>query len=209
MRYLRHLCGLLLSATILLLAGQTEAAAQRQTPGRPSFDVYASFGSTGFIPCGGGFTWSNYDFAGHTAIGIDVYRGPHSFTEAAVYSGGEMVAPEIRHDFVSTDITATVGYLLRVAAPRSRAVILSAGGHLLLGAKYAPEMGTFYKDSNKKYASAGFLIGIVPEVQFEVFLARNVSVYASARPRVAVYSALAGQDRWLLMTGASGLKVYL
>ena len=208
MRYSKILCGLLLSASLFLL-GSPRADAQRQTPGRPSLDMYGSFGSTGFIPAGGGLVWCNYDFGGRTAIGIDVYRAPHSFTEAPIYSGKEMVAPEIHHEFMSTDVTATVGYLLRVAAPRSRAVILSAGGHLLLGVKYAPEMGGFVKDSMRNYAQAGFLIGIAPEVQLEVFVSRNVSLYGSARPRVRVYSALGGHDDWFRMSGAAGLKIYL
>lgn len=208
MRYSGPLCGLILSAFLFLL-GQADADAQRQTPGRPSFDAYASFGSTGFIPAGGGLLWCNYDFIGHTAIGVDVFRDPHSFTEEPVYSGSEMVAPEMRHDFMSTDMSVSVGYLFRALAPRSRAVILSAGGHLYMGAKYAPEMKQFMRDNIRRHSQAGFIIGVIPEVQFEVFLSRNVSFYGAARPRLRFYSALAGESSWVCMSGAAGLKIYL
>lgn len=199
--------GLLLS--VLLSA---PARCQRQTSGRPSFDAYVNFAfDGGFRVAGGGALWCNYDYLGRTTLGLDVFSEGHSFTEEAVVSNGELVAPEILHEFVATDVCADVGYLFRLLSPRSRAVILSAGGHMLVGAKYAPEMSGFYKDggSEKRYSQVGFFLGLVPEMQLEVFPFRNVSVYVSARPRVRLFSGLGGSDGWLALSGAAGFKVYL
>lgn len=199
------LCGLLL---LLPFTGR----AQRQTSGRPSLDVYGSFSLDGGMKfAGGGFSWCQYDFVGRTAIGLDVFREYHGYTEAAVYdSKGEVLAPEVSYDFVSTDACGSLGYMFRLLAPRSRWVILSAGGHLLAGVKYVPEMAGFQKSSNKNYSSVGFYLGLVPDVQLEVFPLKNVSLYAGFRPRVRILSTVGGYDRnWYCLSVSTGLKFYL
>lgn len=185
---------------------------QRQTSGRPSIDGYVNFAfDGGFRVAGGGVAWCNYDYMGRTTLGLDVFSNGHTYTEEAVVTNGEVVAPEIVHKFYATDVCANIGYMFRLLAPRSRAVILSAGGHLLVGAKYAPEMSEFYKDkgANKRYSQVGFLLGLMPEMQLEVFPFRNVSLYASVCPRARIFSGLGGKDKWFVLSGAAGFKVYL
>lgn len=211
MRFLRSACGYSAALTFILfiISGQ-DCICQRQTPGRPSVVGYVSFGGTGAVPSGGGISWCNHDFVGYSAIGVDVFRGPHVFTEPGTVSGGEVISPESVHELVSTDLAASFGYLYRVAAPRSRVVVLSAGGHVLVGAKVSQEVAGFDKVSGTgKNSSVGVLIGVVPEAQLEVFPAKSVSLFASARPRIRVISGLAGKDRWLIFSAGCGIKVYL
>ncbi len=199
---------------VLLCLACVAASAQRQTPGRPSLDGYVSFGNTakGFGVAGGGVAWCNYDYAGRTSIGVDVLLDRHRYVEKAVYDkSGELVYPEETHLFGSYDVCAAGGYFIRLLAPRSRSVILSAGGTLLAGVKYCKPMASFYKDDSgdKAYSSVGFLLCIVPEAQLEVFLLRSASLYASVRPRAEVVNGLGGKSDWFKMTYAAGVKVYL
>ena len=199
------LCGLLLLLPL-------SALAQRQTSGRPSLDLYGTLNlDQGVKFAGGGFSWCNYDFRGRTVIGIDVYREYHGYTEAAVVSNGEIVAPEVTHDFMATDACGSVGYMFRLLAPRSRWIILSAGGHLLAGVKYVPEMKQFKKsNTGKNYSAVGFYLGLVPDVQVEVFPFKNVSLFAGFRPRARLVSGMGGFDReWYSLSVVSGLKIYM
>lgn len=190
-------------------------SAQRQTPGRSSIEVYGSVAFTpGVYMGGGGANWCNHYFIGHTVFGLDVYREGHNFFKDAEYAsdGITMVAPPIDDHFWSTDINASIGYMFRIWAPRNRVVVFSGGGSLLAGVRYAPQMQTYVKDANqgKMYSAVGFFIGIVPELQFEVFPFRNISLYISARPRARIFCGLGGKDDgWLLFSGAFGLKYYL
>ena len=199
------LCGFLLSFSL-------EGMCQRQTSGRPSFDGYVNFGfgnGTPFRIAGGGVSWCNYDFMGRTALGLDVFTEPLYYTEPAVITNGEVVAPEIPWSFMATDICGSVGYMFRLLSPRNRSVILSAGAHLLLGAKYCPEMAGFKKSGEKNYSQVGFFLGLVPDVQLEVFPFRNVSLYAGFRPRARLVSGIGGSDKWLTLSATAGFKVYL
>lgn len=199
----------LLTAVGLLFLSILPGLAQRQTPGRPSLDGYVTLNQK-FSPAGGGFFWCNYDFRGRTHLGLDVFREGHSFHEDAVMNNGVEVAPAVDYSFMATDVNASIGYLFRLLAPRSRTVILSAGGHLLGGVKYVPEMSGFTKSNGKNYAQVGAYIGIVPELQFEVFPFRNVSIYISARPRLRILSTIGGKDAgWFLMSESAGFKVYM
>lgn len=202
---LKFFCSLLAFA----LLSVTFCHAQRQTPGRPSLDLYASFGTASAVPAGGGFFWCNYDYSGRTCLGLDVFREWHGYTEPAIITGGKEVAPEENYEFVSTDICASVGYMFRVLAPRSRFFILSAGGHALVGIKYLPDMSSFMKSDDKAYSSVGFYLGVVPEVQMELFPFRNVSLYGSVRPRARAISSMGGRDRWFNLSFAGGVKIYL
>lgn len=188
---------------------------QRQTPGRPSFEAYGTVAFTpGVYMGGGGANWCNHYFIGHTTFGLDVYREGHNFFKDAEYAsdGVTMVAPPIDDHFWSTDINGSIGYMFRIWAPRNRVVVFSAGGSLLVGVRYAPQMQLYVKDANqgKLYSAVGVYVGIVPEVQMEVFPFRSVSLYVSARPRTRIYCGLGGKDDgWLLFSGAFGLKFYL
>lgn len=193
----------------VLVSLPVASRAQRQTPGRPSLDGYVSFGP-GFGVAGGGFYWCNYDFVGRTHFGLDIFREAHGFTEEAIYSSDQtMVAPESDYEFMATDVCGSVGYLYRLLAPRSRVIVLSAGGHLLFGAKAAPEMSNFKKSTTANYSAVGFFMGAVPEVQLELFPFRNVSLYVSARPRLRLFSSLGGRSDWFVFSSSFGAKVYL
>ena len=191
------------------------ASAQRQTPGRPSVEAYGSLAvSNPAYMGGGGAFWCNHYFNGHTLFGLDYLREHHGFYRDAVYAkdGETMVEAPIADRFWSNDICGSIGYMFRIWAPRSRVVVFSAGGSLLAGIRYAPEMEAYPVEvgGDKMFSPVGFYMGLVPEVQFEVFPFRNVSLYLSARPRARIYCSLGGKDDgWFLFTSAFGLKLYL
>lgn len=203
----------IISLLAVLCMAAAPVRAQRQTPGRPSMDGYVTLANTqrGFGLAGGGFAWCNYDYGGRTSLGVDVFLDIQTLSEEAVYdSYGELVFPEENYTFGSYDVCAAGGYFFRLLAPRSRVFILSAGGTLLVGAKYCKPVSGFYKDGgDKKYSPVGFLLGMVPEVQAELFPFRNVSLYVAARPRVEFLCGLGGHSEWFKMSYAGGLKIYL
>ena len=138
----------------------------------------------------------------------------HGYSQEEKFSndGKTLVSIPIDDEFRSTGITGTIGYMFRLLAPRNRVVVLSAGGSLLAGVRYAPQMKEYYKNGKDgaTYSAVGFYLGLVPEVQFEVFPFRNVSIYVAARPRLRLVSGLGGTDAgWFQMTAAAGLKFYL
>lgn len=205
----------------MLLAFSFPALAQRMTPGRQSVEVYGSFGRLGhyYGPAGGGVLRASHGYRGRLTLGVDVMGVNMGLTEEEVVEEDKetgdvtVVRPGGVFDFKGTDICASVGYLYRVWAPRSRVFVLSAGGSGLLGARCCGGLHDHVRSADgsnvKYYPSVGLVLGLVPEVQAEVFPFRNVSLYGSLRPRMTVVSTNGGDSDWLRMGLAMGLKFYL
>ena len=200
----------------------TCAFAQRQTPGRFSVEAYGSVGK-GFNPLsleyqeifafnGGGLNLSYYDYSGRMVYGVDAFMQPHCLVEEAIEdNSGNLIAPEETHYMQAVNYSASAGYLYRLWGLRSRALTLSAGASLLVGASVCEDLSLYHKSArvSEMNAPVGFYLAAVPEVQLECFPFRNLSVYASFRPRMRFVDTLAGKSDWLLLSGSFGLKVYL
>ena len=195
----------------LLFVSAFSGLAQRQTPGRPSFDGYVTFAQrpeAGFVS-GGGMAWCNYNYIGRTTLGVDVFFEPRVLVEDAVYKDNELIAPETRNVLETADVCLSGGYLLRIWAPRSRSVILSAGGTLLAGVSYCKPLTGFCRENGKPYSAAGIFLGLVPEAQLELFPFSNVSFYGAVRPRVCFLNGLGGTSDWFRMSYSFGFKFYI
>ena len=208
-----------LTAAALMLCLVPAAHAQRQTMGRPSIEGQVIFGEAmdykKVAVNGGSVTWNNYQYLGHTSIGLEFYTHPYDFVtvEDPIYDkDGSIIFPGAT--FVDTyrsfDITVGGGYFIRVLSTRNRALIFSVGASAYLGVRYCKEISSYVKDetTGKHYGSVGFLINIIPEAQLEVFPFSNVSLFASARPRFQVWDTMAGKYNWFRFTWGGGLKYY-
>lgn len=208
MKRICHLSFLL--AFLPALIFPVSAVAQRQTPGRPSVEAYMNISGVPFGTAGGGAAWCNYNYNGHTVLGLDVYVHPRSLEEGAIVMDGEQVAPAVMHTLGCEDICFMGGYFWRLLAPRSRVVILSAGVTGLVGVSHCGAIASFYNESKgSNYGPVGFVLGVMPELKLEAFPLRSASVYVSARPRVRIISTLGGGDRWLQLNYCLGVRYYL
>lgn len=211
-------------ALVVAALSSVEVSAQRQTPGRPSIDVYMNAGSISgrpFFPAGGGINYVRYGYLTRFTGGLDVSLSPLSFTEHvnAIYkkdNPDELVAPEenIPYSFNAYDVLAGVGYHIRIYGTRNRVFILSAGGNFYLGARICEQLKSFTNPNkdNKQYPSVGYLMSIVPEIQAEVFPFRSVSLYLAFRPKMDILDVLSLQDyvkvNWFRPCAAFGTKIY-
>ena len=200
-------------ALAAMVCGILPAAAQRQTAGRHSVEAYGAYAG-GY---GGGIGWSNYNYGGRVVWGLDVVGARVGLHYDANYAsdGTTQIADAIDADLGAVDAVVTGGYLFRVWAPRSRVVILSAGGALGMGIRYCKRIGEYEKDpysvssDHAKYSRTGLLINFLPEVQLEVFPLKSMSLFVSARPHVTVFTTLGGKVDWFRMGCNAGLKYYL
>ena len=199
---------------VFFVVGLFPAFGQRQTNGRPSIEGQVLFGEgmdyKTVAVNGGSVTWNNYQYLGHTSLGVEVFTHPYDFVLPAEYDGDILIIPELVETFRAYDLTVGGGYFIRALSTRSRTLILSVGASIYAGVRYCREVGTYVKDesSGKKYSSVGFLLNAIPEVQLEVFPFSNVSLYASARPRVCILSTLSGQYGWFRFSWGGGVKYY-
>lgn len=193
--------------------------AQRHTQGRPSIEGQVLFGErmdNRFVAVNGGsVTWNNYQYIGHTSLGLEFYTHPQGFTvtvPAIKDDAGNILAPEdvSVNTHRAYDITAGGGYFFRVISTRNRFFIVSVGASLYVGVRHCKEIGGYVKEQNtgKHYSSTGFLLNAIPEVQMEFFPFSNISLYVSARPRICIVSTLAGSYDWFHFTFGSGVKYY-
>lgn len=205
-------------AALLAAASCPSVLAQRQTAGRHSVEAHCSAvpDASGDIVLGGaGALWSNQGYSGRVVWGIDACSVPLTLVEPETLDGeGNLIAPEVSHDLRAVEILALGGYSQRIWAPRSRALILSAGIMGGAGVRHSRDIGDYVKVSDShsgavSYARTGILVTVLPEVQAEVFLFRNVSLYASFRPRVTVFTGLGGKVDWFIPSALAGLKLYL
>lgn len=212
-------------AGFLLLVPSFSVQAQRQTRGRGSIDAYATFsGLTGgrFGPSGGGANWKMHQYLTHFSIGADVSALPVGVDihTDPVYekTTGEVVIPgsDTHAEHLAYDVCAGAGYYIRVLAPRSRVVILSAGANLYMGARCCPGLSSYSRSDlgastsgDSPAATVGFVTSIVPEILLEVFPARNFSLSVSFRPRMCVVNTLQGSAPWLKCYAGFGGKYYL
>ncbi len=203
-----------LALAVFFVAGLFPAFGQRQTNGRPSIEGQVLFGEgmdyKTVAVNGGSVTWNNYQYLGHTSLGVEVFMHPHDFVQPAVYDGDILIIPDLAETLRAYDFTVGGGYFIRALSTRSRSLILSFGVSVYAGVRYCKEVGTFVKDeaSGKKYSPVGFLLNAVPEAQLEVFPFSNVSFYASARPRLRILSTLAGEYGWFHFSWGGGIKYY-
>ena len=192
------------------------ASAQRQTPGRPSIEASAVVGPTYGKPypvsvTGANFTFRQYLRVSNWSVGVDYLMNPYyQFVIPAEYLDDVIVVPEKDYPFLVHDINFLAGYTVRLWAPRSRVVALSLGASISLGARIAPGLDKCqdYKKTYPMEGIAGFIFGMIPEFQFEVFPFRNASFFAAARPRIQFLSTLKGECNWFCMTGAFGMRYY-
>lgn len=190
------------------------AFAQRMTPGRPSLELGYTIGSAvaGLPekPMGFELTWSNYYFHGYTSFTLDVYAHQFGYTIPAVYdSTGGFIAPEESIHPDAYDLLLGMGYHYRLLSTRNRFFILSVGAGIFLGIDYCKDMANVEKSGGGYYNSVGFLMNVIPEVKAELFPFSNVSLFASARPRLQCINGLAAKDYWFRPAYAFGLKYYL
>lgn len=184
--------------------------AQRQTPGRPSFELSATFSQPFDQPVpvsvtGGSLIFRQYTRLANWSIGFDYFRSGHRIIDPAKYVDGALVEPEKVYPMLAQDFTLMGGYMIRIWAPRSRVVVFSAGASMYLGDKFAPAVKAY----DETLPDNGFVFGMMPEVLFEVFPARNFSLYASFRPRVEFLTTLPGTTEVFRLAGAFGMKYYL
>lgn len=206
-----------IAAVTLALLFCLPSNAQRQTPGRPSIELYATGGASPvgpFGPTGGGATWNMHHHLGHLTAGLDVLIAPVRYVEEAIFADdGTMLAPENVNEFFSYDVRAGGGYMVRLLSTRSRSVIFSAGGLAYIGVRYCPDLSQFTISSGskagQKVGQVGFLMDLVPEAQLEVFVSNNMSLYGSFRPRIEIVNTLAGKGDWIRMYAGLGVKYYL
>lgn len=217
---LKRFCHLVLSVTALALLTAVPSMAQRQTPGRPSLDFQAlagkGVGDVPFMATGGVISWSNYQFIGHTSLGAEFYIGQQDLVEPEIVYEGTVIAPELVHNLPRYDIGVGGGYFFRALATRNRVVILSFGITGYVGIGYCPQFANYIytedvnnKNYGKPYGTVGFLMSISPEMQFEVFPAKNFSLFLSARPRFVILNTLKGKNDWFVPSGGFGCKYYL
>lgn len=196
------------------------ALAQRQTVGRPAVDVSVLFGGTTKSPfgvTGGTFNWMNHFNFGQTALGLDVSSEPctyHLVRDAEYDGSGHLVNPAVdeTYEFTTWDIAPGAGFYLRLLAPRSRVVILSAGLNLNVGIRFGQQITAFVnpnKSDGSHFKSVGFLINLTPELKFEVFPLKNASLYVSCRPKIQLVSGYAGSCDWLRLYAGFGIKYYI
>ena len=197
------------------------AYCQRQTSGRPSVDLHVNFGEMpfgGFGPVGGRACWSQYQYRGHTSIGVDVSARPWSVVlEEVTYTdpatGLEMVlAPEQVDALCAYDAVAGIGYYYRLLSPRSRWIILSAGVFGGLGVRYCNELTHYYHTENNEkvfYDPVGFLMKLSPELLLEVYPFDNLSLFVSAYPNVTIIDTSKGDGDWFVPQFGAGVKIYL
>jgi len=217
---MRKICSIFCLSFVLLGLSST-AGAQRQTIGRPAIDVSVLFGQTTKSPftfVGGTAGWINHLNFGQTLVGLDVSAQPcsyHYVVDDEYDNSGNIVNPgkdEI-WEFTTWDIQAGAGYYLRLLAPRSRVVILSAGVNLFAGVRYGQEISYFPKDSSDPdgdhFNRIGFVCNLVPELKFEVFPLKNASLYLSCRPKIELVSGYGGRCSWLRAFAGVGFKYYL
>lgn len=200
-----------------LLFSCPDAFAQRQTPGRVSLEAW--FGSSfpgEFVPGGGGFSWNKHDYLGHVSLGIDVDRPQTTLHGLLPVTDSEGYDDYLSEDRLLRGVEVSVigGYHVRLLAPRSRTVILSAGLSMYNGLRvYSGHEDLLIEDREGFYVSPGstsYSMGFVPELQFEVFPFRNASLYLSARPRIQVLDTFASaSSSWFTMRAAFGIKYYL
>lgn len=199
------------------------AFGQRQTVGRHSLEAFGTLngvsnalGRSVFTASGGGLQWGKYDYLGYVFAGAQACRGPLSLTESAITdSEGTLIAPESKHYFNYVDVAAYGGYALRVWAPRSRVVVLSAGLAGCVGIRNCGPMGGYVKvyDTSGRgedvyYIKTGFLMQVMPVVAFEAFPFRNISFAVSYRPLMDVVSGLGGSYSWFHSVGSLSVKYY-
>lgn len=179
--------------------------AQRQTPGRPSIDATFTFDPIGKGVYGGSVMWSNYQYLGHTSLGLEAMSHPYYYTlPEVVLEDGTVVAEEERLTLRCVDVTAGGGYFIRIVGTRSRSVILSAGINGFIGVRHCSGLSEYTKKKT------GLLMYLVPELQLEVFPFSNVSLFVSVRPRMEVLNVvIAGAYPWFNLNFGAGLKVYL
>lgn len=223
---MRRLFGFLIVGCLLLCP--VSLFAQRQTNGRPSVDAFMSFSTlTGdrFGLAGGGANWNMYRYASRVSWGVDVSAlslGVNLHADAQYDNTGTMIFPEENHSYehLAYDITAGGGYHLRLLAPRSRVVILSAGVNGYAGVRYCSELSRYLKSdfdstvtkgssSDESLSKTAFVLNFVPEVLFEAFPFRNFSVAVSLRPRMNVIYSGKGDCDWLKLYLGFGAKYYL
>lgn len=209
-------------ALVVTALGSVEVSAQRQTPGRPSIDVYMNAGPISerpFFPAGGGINYVRYGYLTRFTGGLDVSLSPLSFIQhqdAVLDRDGNELAPEENnpYSFNSYDVLAGVGYHIRIYGTRNRVFILSAGGNFYLGARICEQLKSFTNPNkdDKQYPSVGYLMSIVPEFQAEVFPFRSVSLYLAFRPKMDILDVLSLQDyvkvNWFRPCAAFGTKIY-
>lgn len=218
---MRNLRKSLVALLVTLAAASVPAMAQRQTVGRPAVDASVLFGRTNgsaFTFTGASVGWVSHLNRGQILRGLMVSEKPceyHYVVEEEYDSSGNLVNPGIDdlHEFDVCDIQAGLGYHVRLLAPRSRVVILSAGAGLYAGVRYGKEVTAFPKDSDKpdgpRLKSVGFVVTLVPEVKLEAFPLRNASVYLSCRPSLELLSGYGGKCSWIIPYAALGVKYYL
>ena len=202
------------------------ASAQRMTPGRSSLSLYMNMGTEQqgkFLPCGGGLTWSKFGYRTFYSVGADVsmmpFRVVHEESDL-VDRDGNIIAPGYTDEFdhIGMDITAGGGYYVRVLSPRSRVVIFSVGLNGYTGVRVCSQLKDYkagYIDSSlsgdkaeKKAGTVGYVLNVVPEALLEAFPMRNVSFYASCRPRMTAVNTLKGNYDWFKLYLSLGAKYY-
>lgn len=213
--YMKHFTSRILFCFLILLCASVSSFAQRQTPGRSSVELYGS----AIHGYGGGIALSNYGFNGRTVFGLDVFCDHLAYYTPEIYSkDDEMVQPRIDYSYPSTQVLGTIGYLWRIYSNRSRSVVFSGGISVGLGVRYSPSMSgrsKTYDDygnpsMSSSYSSVGFLCAFIPELQMEAFPARNISMFASFRPRVLPWDVLGSSYMsWFAPVASVGLKYYL
>lgn len=197
----------------------TSMYAQRQTPGRSGINGTFLLGP-GFespvAPIGGVLSWCNYQYSGHTALSVEVLTHPYYIDlDAVVSSTGMEVAPAERMTHRCYDLSVGAGYFFRLAATRSRSLIVSAGISGFVGLRHCNEIGTYAKgtseDGKTEYHKPnGLILNFVPELQLEFFPFDSVSLFVTARPRAeALNVIIGGTYPWFTFNWGGGVKVYL
>lgn len=210
----------LVAAVFFSCVTATPVHAQRQTPGRPSVEVFSSFGKDVFQ--GFGFTWNNHFYHMHSSFGAEWFTRPGSmevYVPAPADVDGNPVGLEENSFYGSDEFDAFGGLVFRLWAPRKRWMIINAGLYLNAGVRTCNGMKNYEYDG-KRLPSTYFLFGLIPEVHAEFFPFKNVSLFAGFRPRVYIFGmpfkakvlregVMKENGEWFLPAASVGVKLYI
>ena len=198
-----------------LLFVSFSASGQRQTAGRWSVEGYGNVGGDGIYTgiLGGGVRVSPYGFNGHVHYGVDLVTSPRTYTVAPLYDDDDpsiVIYPGEKYIMSSLDVSATVGYLYRLLATRSRWLILSGGATFGIGLSHCDALkDVYFPDADNNLKVNGLVLYGAPELELEMFPFKSVSFYLAARPRMTMLNTLKGNAPWFKFRAAFGMKVYL